>query len=179
LQCLFLKINMFNVTNLPIAMKKITYQPIGIIHSPFTSTVRTPIQPSSAEGYQGTVEVFPEYAEGLKDIEGFSHLLLVYHFHLSQDFKLLVKPYLDDKVHGVFATRAPKRPNGIGISTVKLLRVEGHTLYIENVDILDGTPLLDIKPYVPQFHNAQHVKVGWLTGKENRIKTQKADDRFD
>jgi len=124
------------------------------------------------------VEVFPEYVDGLKDIEGFSHLILIYHFHLSTDYKLQVKPFLDEKARGVFATRAPKRPNGIGMSIVKLVKVEGSKLHVANIDALDGTPLLDIKPYVPQFNNARNVKIGWLTGKKNVMKTKRADDRF-
>ena len=124
------------------------------------------------------MEVFPEYVDGLKDIEGFSHLILIYHFHLSTDYKLQVKPFLDEKARGVFATRAPKRPNGIGMSIVKLVKVEGSKLHVANIDALDGTPLLDIKPYVPQFNNARNVKIGWLTGKKNVMKTKRADDRF-
>lgn len=159
-------------------MKSITFHPIGTIYTPFNEKVNTPIQPSSAKGYKGIVEIFPEYVEGLKDLEGFSHLILIYHFHLSTDYKLQVKPFLDEEARGIFATRAPKRPNGIGMSIVKLVKVEGSTLHIENIDALDGTPLLDIKPYVPQFNNVRNVKIGWLTGKKNVMKTKRADDRF-
>lgn len=160
-------------------MDKITYQPIGIISSPFNKTKDTPIQSSSAEGFCGTINIFPEFADGLKDIEGFSHLIIIYHFHLSHNYKLQVKPFLDEEPRGVFATRAPKRPNGIGISIVKLVKVEGNTLHIENIDALHGTPLLDIKPYVPEFNNVKNVKIGWLTSKKDKIRTQRADNRFD
>jgi tRNA-Thr(GGU) m(6)t(6)A37 methyltransferase TsaA len=160
-------------------METISYHPIGIVISPFNKAEDTPIQPSSAIGYKGTIEIFPEFTDGLKDIEGFSHLILIYHFHLSKGYDLQVKPFLDEEARGIFATRAPKRPNGIGMSIVKLVKVEGNTLYIEDIDALNGTPLLDIKPYVPQFNNAKNVKIGWLTDKKDKIRTQRADNRFD
>ena len=132
-------------------MPVIIYKPIGVIHSPFKDVKGMPIQPAGAEGIKGTLEVFNEYCAGLKDIEGFSHIILVYHFHLSSDYSLEAKPFLDDIVRGIFAMRGPARPNSIGISVVRLIEVEHCTLYIEDVDIVDGTPLLDIKPYVPDF----------------------------
>ncbi len=137
-------------------MPQIKYKPIGIIHSPFKEPKGTPIQPSGAKGINGTVEIFLEYAQGIKDLEGFSHIILIYHFHLSKKSSLKVKPYLDDEVHGVFAMRGPSRPNPIGISAVRLLRVEGTTLHIQDVDIVDGTPLLDIKPYVPDERSREN-----------------------
>jgi tRNA-Thr(GGU) m(6)t(6)A37 methyltransferase TsaA len=160
-------------------METISYHPIGRVISPFNETVDTPIQPSSASGYKGRIEIFPEFTNGLKDIEGFSHLILIYHFHLSKGYDLQVKPFLDEEARGIFATRAPKRPNGIGMSIVKLVKVEGSTLYVEGIDALNGTPLLDIKPYVPQFNNAKNVKIGWLTDKKDKIRTRRADNRFD
>jgi tRNA-Thr(GGU) m(6)t(6)A37 methyltransferase TsaA len=137
-----------------------------------------PIQPAAASGIQGTVEVFPEFAQGLKDLDGFSHVMLIYHLHKSVSYKLLVVPFLDTVERGVFATRAPKRPNPIGVSVVKLIRVENHTLHVENVDILDGTPLLDIKPYVPEFDHSQAIRIGWLEQARRRVRKTKADNRF-
>ncbi len=159
-------------------MNEIRYDPIGIIHSPFKDTKGMPIQPTASRGIAGTAEVKPQYAEGLKDIEGFSHIILLYHFHLSNGPLLQVKPFLDDSVRGIFSTRAPRRPNPIGMSIVRLTGVENTTLYIEDVDILDGTPLLDIKPYVPQFDHRQVDKIGWLSETVNDVYTTKADERF-
>ena len=132
-------------------MNEIRYKPIGIIHSPFKEPKGTPIQPSAAKGAEGTVEVFPEYAEGLKDVAGFSHIILVYHFHLSGRASLRVKPFMDDVERGLFAVRAPSRPNPIGLSVVRLVRVDENLIHVLDVDMVEGTPLLDIKPYVPEF----------------------------
>lgn len=137
-----------------------------------------PIQPAGAQGVVGSVTVLPEFVPGLKDLAGFSHLYLVYVFHKVARTSLLVKPFLDDAEHGVFATRAPVRPNPIGLSLVELVSVEGDTLYIRNIDVLDGTPLLDIKPYIPGFARTADVRVGWLEGKGGRVNHKKADDRF-
>jgi len=139
---------------------KITYRPIGIIHSPFKEPKGTPIQPKAAKGIKGMVEVFPPYEKGLKDIKGFSHIILIYHFHLSKAYSLEVKPYMDNKLHGVFATRAPARPNPIGISVIRLIKVERNNLHIKDVDIVDGTPLLDIKPFVAEFNAEDIIKKG-------------------
>ena len=141
-------------------MDQLNYRPIGIIHSPFKRREGTPIQPSGATGIKATVEVFPQYAEGLQDLEGFSHVMLLYHFHLTGAYRLKVKPFLDDAERGVFATRAPVRPNPIGLSVVRLIQIEGATLYVEDVDIIDRTPLLDIKPYVPDFDMRNAEKIG-------------------
>jgi len=159
-------------------MKEIHYKPIGVIQSPFATSAGMPIQPTGAKGVRGSIKIKRDYVEGLKDLGGFSHLILLYHFHLSTDFSLTVTPFLDDSPRGVFATRAPKRPNPIGLSVVKLNRIEEDTLYIENVDIIDGTPLLDIKPYVPAFDGFENVKVGWLADKEKAVPQKKSDDRF-
>jgi len=159
-------------------MGKITYNPIGIIHSPFKDIKGMPIQPAGAKGIAGTIEIKPEYVDGLQDIEGFSHIILIYHFHLSKGYSLKVKPFLDENLRGVFATRAPRRPNPIGISVVKLVRVEGNVLHIEDIDIVDGTPLLDIKPYVPEFEITGEKKLGWLSKKVNKVHEVKADKRF-
>jgi tRNA-Thr(GGU) m(6)t(6)A37 methyltransferase TsaA len=143
----------------------IIYKPIGIIHSPFNKAEKAPIQPSRAKGIKGTIKLKNKFVDGLKDLDGFSHIILLYHFHLSDDYSLSVVPYLDNKSHGVFATRAPKRPNAIGLSVVRLLEVEKNVLFIENVDIVDETPLLDIKPYIREFENPGELKIGWLTDK--------------
>jgi tRNA-Thr(GGU) m(6)t(6)A37 methyltransferase TsaA len=139
---------------------EIIMHPIGIIHSPFTEKEKIPIQASRSQAI-GLVEVYPDFADGLLDIDGFSHIILLYAFHLSSGHSLRVKPFLDDKEHGLFATRYPYRPNPIGISTVRLVSRQENTLTIEGVDVLDGTPLLDIKPYVPDFDLRTDVRAGW------------------
>lgn len=141
---------------------KIEFKAIGVIHTSYTEPEGTPIQPVGAVGVKGTVEVFGAYRDGLKDLDGFSHIVLLYHFHRSRGFSLRVVPYVDSQVRGLFATRAPRRPNAIGLSIVRLVRVEDGVLHIENVDMLDGTPLLDIKPYVPEFGAGEAVRTGWL-----------------
>lgn len=135
---------------------------IGIIHSPFTEKESVPIQPTRS-GALGQVEVYPEFSAGLQDLDGFSHIILLYLFHQSVGFNLLVKPFLDDRLHGLFATRHPCRPNPIGLSIVRLVACRGNYLEIEGVDILDGTPLLDIKPYVPDFDLHSDAKTGWYS----------------
>jgi len=159
-------------------MEEIIYTPIGVIHSPFADITGMHIQPAGAQGVLGTVDIEPEYCDGLKDLEGFSHIILVYHFHLAKGYSLQVKPFLDDSVHGVFATRAPKRPNPLGISVVKLQKVETCTLHIEDVDVIDGTPLLDIKPYVPEFDVRTVEQTGWLTKRAHNAYKARADNRF-
>lgn len=159
-------------------MQEIHYRPIGVIHSPFKEPSDAPIQPRAAEGIKGTVELFDEFKEGLTDLDGFSHIILIYHLHLSEGYSLKVKPFLDDTRRGLFATRAPRRPNPLGISVVPLIKIEGATLHVSNVDIVDGTPLLDIKPYIPEFDRETEIKVGWLTGKSRRIKDTFSDNRF-
>lgn len=135
-------------------------RPIGVIHSPFTEESKTPIQPSRSQAV-GKIELFPQFADGLQDIEGFSHLILIYVFHRSSGYSLQVTPFLDDKRRGLFATRYPRRPNPIGLSTVRLLSQDVNVLEIEGVDVLDGTPLLDIKPYMPEFDIRTDVRSGW------------------
>lgn len=159
-------------------METVVYKPIGLIRTPFKEPRGTPIQPPAAGGVEGTVEVFPEYAPGLSDLEGFSHVILIYHFHLVSAPRLRVRPFMDGREHGVFATRAPARPNPIGLSVVRLLKVEGNVLYVADVDIVDGTPLLDIKPYVPQFDSAQNVRIGWLEGNVRKLPYARDDGRF-
>ena len=141
---------------------KIEFTPIGIIHSPFMEPEGMPIQPVGAVGVKGTVEVFEDFHSGLEDLDGFSHIILLYHFHRSHGFDLRVVPFMDSRKRGLFATRAPKRPNPIGLSIVQLDKIEDGVLHIQSVDILDGTPLLDIKPYVPEFDEQAGARTGWL-----------------
>jgi len=159
-------------------MKEIKYKPIGIVHSPFKESAGTPIQPKASKGAEGMVEVFPEYTEGLSDLDGFSHIILICHFHLSRHAPLKVKPYMDNDFRGVFATRSPARPNPIGLSVVRLKRIENNKLYIKDLDIIDGTPLLDIKPYVKEFAADEEIKIGWLQNRIDRLPDSKDDGRF-
>jgi tRNA-Thr(GGU) m(6)t(6)A37 methyltransferase TsaA len=155
----------------------ITYHSIGTVRSPHQTTDGMPIQPSRAEGVVGTIEVDEEYAEGLDDLDGFSHVIVIAHLHRASSFKLRVVPYLDTEHRGLFATRAPSRPNPIGISVLKLLGIEGSTIRVEGIDLLDGTPVLDLKPYVPEFDPETDVRCGWLDSIRNRTVT--ADSRFE
>jgi tRNA-Thr(GGU) m(6)t(6)A37 methyltransferase TsaA len=139
----------------------IQFHPIGVIHSPHLEKEKTPIQPVFAQEYEGTVEVFPEFEDGLADIDGFSHLILIYHFHRAPPVQMRVKPFLQDVERGLFATRTPGRPNPIGLSIVELLKRDGNILHISGIDVLDGTPLLDIKPYVARFDRKEAVRSGW------------------
>ncbi|MBL0714275.1 MAG: tRNA (N6-threonylcarbamoyladenosine(37)-N6)-methyltransferase TrmO [Desulfosarcina sp.] len=160
-------------------MNAIVYRPVGVIASPHKSREGMPIQAAGARGIRGTVTVFREYAEGLKDLEGFSHIILLYHFHLTRNRDLVVTPFLDTEPRGVFATRSPNHPNTIGLSIVQLLAVQDNMLVIEDVDIIDGTPLLDIKPYVPAFDHREPDRVGWLEKAQQKADTRKADKRFE
>jgi tRNA (adenine37-N6)-methyltransferase len=135
---------------------------IGVVHTPHRQAAGTPVQAALATGVRGTVEVFPEYAAGLRDLDGFERIWLVYWFDRAKPAELVVTPYLDTTPRGLFATRAPCRPNPIGLSAVRLLEVRGNVLYVEGLDILDGTPLLDIKPYVPGFDAFAAGRIGWL-----------------
>ena len=156
----------------------ISLNPIGVIHTPFTEATGTPIQPPGARDVAGTAELYPDFVPGLRDLGGFSHIILLYHFHRSQGFELTVKPFLDDQAHGLFATRAPKRPNPIGLSVVRLERIEENILHLRDVDILDGTPLIDIKPYVPEFDSPGEVRIGWLARRSQDAQNRRADNRF-
>lgn len=158
-------------------MDDVTYKPIGIVHSPFKEPKNVPIQ-AAASKTKGTIELFPQYAEGLQDLEGFSHIILLCHLNLVTSHPLIVKPFLDDKLHGVFSTRSPARPNPIGLSLVRLLKIDGLTLHVKGIDIVDGTPLLDIKPYVPKFDNRRVSKIGWFNTKVHNVKTTTDDGRF-
>ncbi|OQY58934.1 MAG: tRNA (N6-threonylcarbamoyladenosine(37)-N6)-methyltransferase TrmO [Desulfobacteraceae bacterium 4572_88] len=156
----------------------ITFSPIGTIRSPFQDVRNMPIQPTGAKDTEGQVLVEADYAEGLDDLEGFSHIILLYHFHQSEGFHLKVTPFMDNEPRGLFSTRAPRRPNGIGLSIVQLLKRDGRILHIRGVDVLDGTPLLDIKPYVPKFDSAEVSSIGWLEKKAQKSETLRSDDRF-
>ncbi len=159
-------------------MEQIIIKPIGVIHTPFSQPKGTPIQPSGSSHAKGWIELFPEFIPGLRDLDGFSHITLIYYFHLSKGFDLNVKPFLDTKQRGLFSTRAPRRPNAIGLSVVQLDRIEGSAVHIVDVDMVDGTPLLDIKPYVPAFEDVDNYREGWLEGKAHRAGDISADDRF-
>jgi len=156
----------------------IKFEPIGIIRSPFAESEGMPIQPAGARGIKGTVEVFEEFRPGLKDLDGFSHIILIYAFHKARGFKLQVVPFMDSKHRGLFATRAPARPNPIGLSVVQLNKINDGVLHVENIDILDGTPLLDIKPYVPEFDKPAQIRTGWLEKTRKAVSYKKSDDRF-
>lgn len=160
-------------------METIIINPIGIIRTPHTDIKNMPIQPIAAEGIKGYIEIFPQYVNGLKDIDGFSHITLLYHFHKINGYELEVVPFMDVESRGIFSCKAPKRPNAIGMSTVKLLGVENNKLYIEQVDMLDGTPLIDIKPFYPRYDNRENVKIGWLeNNKDLPVEALRADERF-
>lgn len=159
-------------------MDTICYNSIGIIHTPFNDPDGMPIQPKGAIGIKGTIELKEEFVKGLQDLDGFSHVILIYHFHLVKGFSLKVTPFMDNDKRGIFSTRAPKRPNPIGISVVRLTKIEGNILHVENMDILDGTPLLDIKPFVPEFDAPEVDRIGWLRGAQNKVANIRADERF-
>jgi tRNA-Thr(GGU) m(6)t(6)A37 methyltransferase TsaA len=159
-------------------MIEISYKQIGVIHSPYKAQKGTPIQPRGGENVEGTAEVFSQYKEGLAGLEGFSHVILLYHFHLIKQISLTVKPFLDQDEQGIFATRAPVRPNPIGISVVRLMRIEDNRLFIQDMDIVDGTPLLDIKPFIVEFGPKGTIKQGWYTKHIGNVVHARADQRF-
>ncbi len=159
-------------------MQDISFKPIGIVRSPFSDVEGMPIQTIGAVGVKGTVELDSDLGHGLKDLKDFSHIILIYCFHLSRGYSLHVHPFLDDTLRGVFATRVPRRPNAIGLSVVKLTGINGSTLEIEDVDILDQTPVLDIKPFVPSFDNRETQKTGWFAKRAQNASEIRADRRF-
>ena len=149
-----------------------SYEPIGVIRTSFES----PVGDAAAEG---VVELMEAYADGLKDLDGFSHCILLYHFHVAEDATPMeVEPFLDDEQRGVFATRAPQRPNPIGISVVEIESVTDQVVTVNGIDVVDQTPLLDIKPFVPKFDVPADVDTGWLTASESTIHSKEADERF-
>ena len=155
-----------------------TYRPIGFFRTPFTSIQGMPIQPIGGGATEGTIEILPEFREGLTDLEGFSHIIVLYHFHKIEGYDLLVKPFLDTATHGIFATRSPKRPNPIGLSVMRLKAVHTDSLRLEGIDVLDRTPVVDIKPYVPDFDRYNAEKTGWFDGKSANAVSHLSDDRF-
>jgi tRNA-Thr(GGU) m(6)t(6)A37 methyltransferase TsaA len=159
-------------------MDVIAYTPIGVVRSPFTSLQGMPLQTIAAQGVRGSVELDPAFRAGLHDLDGFSHLILLTHLHRMSGFTLQVTPFLDTHPRGVFATRSPKRPNPIGLSVVRLIAIEDGSLLIEDVDVLDGTPLLDLKPYVPAFDAHETDRIGWFAGRIEQVHTTRSDDRF-
>jgi len=142
--------------------RKIVLKPIGIIYTPYKEPKGMPIQGTFEQGVIGTIRLLPKYRPGLKDVENFSHLILIYYFNRSSQEKLVAKPFIENKKHGIFAIRSPQRPNHIGFSIVKLMGINNNIITFSEVDILDGTPLLDIKPYVKYFDKRNNVKSGWI-----------------
>ncbi len=160
-------------------MTAITFQSIGVIHTPFTDKKNMPIQPKGGTDIRATVEVFEPYCDALADLDGFSHVILLYYLHQSSGYNLRVVPFLDTEERGLFATRAPRRPNPIGLSVVQLNSIDNSILHIQNIDILDGTPLLDIKPYVPEFDSPADIRLGWLEHVSKNAGRHRSDNRFD
>ena len=154
-------------------------EPIGVVRSPFTRLEGMPLQSVAARDGRGTVEVREELAPGLKDLDGFSHIHLVTFLHRGVPGGLEVLPFLDDTPRGIFATRSPRHPNPIGLSVVRLLEVAGAVLHVDGLDLLDGTPVLDIKPYVPEFDAVEAERTGWLAGAAARVHDTRADGRFE
>ncbi len=159
-------------------MPEILFNSIGTISTAFKSIENVPIQNMGAKGFKGTIELLPQFVPGLKDLEGFSHLILLYHLNQVTHFNLTVTPFMDTEERGIFATRSPVRPNPIGLTVVKLIGIKDNIIAVENVDMLDQTPLLDIKPYLPLIDDIQNVSIGWLTGKIGQFETKKSDSRF-
>ncbi len=159
----------------------ITLSPIATIHSPFCELINMPVQPKGAKDTYATIEFKEEFIEGLKDLDGFSHVYLIYYFHQIREPKLSVIPF-NDMTHtprGVFSTRTPMHPNSIGLSVVELIKVDGNIVTIRGVDILDGTPLLDIKPYIENFDKVEdEVRSGWMKASVEEVREKKSDDRF-
>ncbi len=157
----------------------ITYRAIGAIRSPWITPAGTPIQPAAAVDVRGTLEIEAEFAAGLRDLDGFSHVIVLWHVHLVRGFDLRVVPFLDTVEHGIFATRSPRRPNPIAMSVYRLLAIDGTCITVSGVDAVDGTPIIDIKPYVPQFDAPAAERIGWFDGRLDHVKEARADERFD
>lgn len=153
-------------------------QQIGIINTPFTTIADAPIQPKGAKDIEGTIRINPEWQEGLQDLEGFSHLYLIYLFHKATRVSMKVTPFMDSVQRGVFATRSPLRPNHIGISIVRLVSIADNIITIKDIDTLDNTPLLDIKPYIPAFDAVENGTSGWMTASPDQVAAARSDDRF-
>lgn len=159
-------------------MQTLKVEPIGVIRTPFSSLEDMPIQPGGGRDVLGELLIEPRYCEGLADLDGFSHLYLIYLFHRAAGTKMRVIPFLDDRPRGVFATRAPVRPNHIGLSVVELVEVRDCKVKIRNIDVLDGTPLLDIKPYIEQFDGVAESRSGWMEAHKDEVEAKRSDNRF-
>lgn len=157
---------------------QLIYEPIGVIHTGFKNVEGMPIQPLGGTEFEGYVEIFESFSEGLKDLEGFSHIFLIYYFHNCKGYSLMTKPFLDDTLRGVFATRSPKRPNPIGLSVVQITSIERNIIHIRDIDILDETPLIDIKPFVSDIDNRCDTLRGWMDGRAVDFRLKRSDDRF-
>ncbi|OXU16187.1 tRNA (N6-threonylcarbamoyladenosine(37)-N6)-methyltransferase TrmO [Sedimentisphaera salicampi] len=158
-------------------MEEIRYRPIGRIHTEFKDGTGVPRQAAGASELAGRIEIFDEYLPGLEDLEGFSHIVVVFHLHRVSQPSLNAHPPWDGRRHGVFATRSPYRPNPIGVSVVRLISVESGNLNIAGIDMADASPLLDIKPYVPELNPQGDIRLGWLEGKVNGMNKSKSGDR--
>ena len=156
----------------------IKFKPIGVIKTPFKNLEGMPIQPIGGKDISGSIEIFPKYQKGIKDLEGFSHIVLLYFLHKSSGYDMEVIPFLDTVKRGLFSTRAPRRPNAIGLSVVRLTKIVAGIIHIQNVDMLDGTPLLDIKPYFPEFESGEDIRTGWLENVKEEFSKKRSDDRF-
>jgi tRNA-Thr(GGU) m(6)t(6)A37 methyltransferase TsaA len=158
----------------------IVFEPVGVVHSEFPEPRGVPIQGSLEPETEAVLEIFPEFAEGLKDVEGFSHLIVIYHFdRVGEKRPLVTTPFLDDVPRGIFAIRGPRRPNPIGLTVVRLLERRGRELRVGGIDMVDGSPILDIKPYIPRSDSFPEARVGWLEGKLDRPHPTRSDSRFD
>lgn len=155
-----------------------TLEPIGTVHTPYTNLEQMPIQPKGAADTIGTLVVHEAYQEGLKDLDGFSHVYILYHFHKATRSELLVTPFMDTEIRGVFATRSPLRPSHIGMSVTQIISIQNNIVTLKGIDVLDGTPLLDIKPYIPQFDAVSNVKTGWMCKDESEVAGTTSDGRF-
>lgn len=153
-------------------------QPIGTIRSPYTTLEEMPIQPKGAQDNYGTLVIHEQFTAGLADLEGFSHIYLLYEFHLAKRTELSVIPFMDTQTRGVFATRSPLRPNHIGLSIVKLIKVENNRVEVQGIDVIDKTPLLDIKPYIEAFDAVKSSSSGWMTASEQEVSAKRSDSRF-
>jgi len=162
----------------PHAVAPVVYHPIGHIRTPHKAIAGMPIQPTGALGVPGEIVLLPGFVRGLQDLDGFSHVIVLYHLHEICGYSLQVTPFLDKEPHGIFATRSPGRPNPIGLSILRVTGVSNGCVRVENVDVLDNTPVLDIKPYVPDFDQWDADRIGWFAGKSQRAAQQRSDARF-
>lgn len=155
-----------------------TLEPIGTIHTPYTTLEQMPIQPKGAVDTIGTLVIHEAYKEGLQDLDGFSHVYILYHFHKATRSELVVTPFMDTEIRGVFATRSPLRPSHIGMSVTQIISIKDNIVTLQGIDVLNGTPLLDIKPYIPQFDAVSNVKTGWMNKNETDVANTSSDSRF-